>query len=82
MILYIISTEYGDWLLDEELNFCLESDEELEATMVIRIMDTALASGEDWEDWFQTLTDEDILDKIKPMIQKKLQQLANKVVDH
>jgi len=81
-VVYIISTDYGDWLLDEELNFCVEADEDLEPEMSIRIMDSSIAPPNTWDLWFHTLEDEEILEKIKPMIEKKVATLLKKAFEH
>lgn len=81
-VLYILSTDYGDWLLDDNLEFCLEDDRDLEPEIVVRVMDTALATSEHWEHWYANNTDKEILDKIRPVLKKKIMLLLGKALEH
>lgn len=78
MNVFIISTEAGDILLDSRLEL-VKDESTLEPTTAINFADTTLAPAEDWEDWLQTMTKGEIVQKIRPAVAAKLRAISNEV---
>lgn len=74
---YIVSTDMGDFLFDENLMLLPgESIQTLKSSIVLTFQQEAFASSENWEEWFAEYDKTRLMLKIQELIKNKMRQLT------
>lgn len=77
---YIVQTDMGEFLYDQDLNFLTEDN--YEPIAMFSFQQEVLAPAEDWENWEREYPNEWIVDQIRMLIRAKMKRIAKSLEVH
>lgn len=77
---YVVSTDVGEFMYDQELNFL--TGEDYEPVAMFSFQQETLATEADWKEWTLTFTEDMYIDQIRRLIRYKMKKIVSELEIH